>query len=107
AAKPCDGCVAEVTRADNFNTKFGLRTMKSLRETFLLVCGVLLTVLLTRLGAQAPQQGTTPAAPEQSPQAPREQNRQGRITFSVNQVVVPVAVRTGPEGWSPTCGGTN
>ena len=87
--------MAEVTRADNFNTKFGLRTMKSLRETFLLVCGVLLTVLLTRLGAQAPQQGTTPAAPEQSPQAPREQNRQGRITFSVNQVVVPVTVKDG------------
>ena len=87
--------MAEVTRADNFNTKFGLRTMKSLRETFLLVCGVLLAVLLTRLGAQAPQQGTTPAAPEQSPQAPREQNRQGRITFSVNQVVVPVTVKDG------------
>src|SRR5712691_2949115 len=69
--------------------------MKSLRETFLLVCGLLLTVLLTQLGAQAPQQGTTPAAPEQDPQAPPQQNRQGRITFSVNQVVVPVTVKDG------------
>ncbi|HEV1995703.1 MAG TPA: VWA domain-containing protein [Candidatus Acidoferrum sp.] len=69
--------------------------MKSLRKTFLLVCGLLLAAALTRLGAQAPQQGTTPAAPEQSPQAPPQENRQGRIIFSVNQVVVPVTVKDG------------
>ena len=83
----------KITRADN--SKFGLRTMKSLRKTFLLVGGVLLTVLLTQLGAEAPQQGATSAAPEQNPQAPPQQNRQGKITFSVNQVVVPVTVKDG------------
>src|ERR1700704_110084 len=91
----CDGCVAEVTRADEFNTKFGLRTMKSLRKTFPSVCGLLFAGLLTQLGAQAPQQGTTPAAPEQNPQTPAPPNRQGRITIPVNQVVVPVTVKDG------------
>ena len=50
-------------------------------------------MLLTQLGAQAPQQGTPPAAPEQNSQAPPQQNRQGKIVFSVNQVVVPVTVK--------------
>jgi Ca-activated chloride channel family protein len=85
--------VAEITRADNFNRKFGLRTMKSLRKTFPLVGGLLLAVLLTQLGAQAPQQGTTPAAPTQNPQAPPPQSAQGKIVFKVNQVVVPVTVK--------------
>jgi len=87
--------VAEVTRADKFIKKFGLRTMKSLRKTFPMVCGLLLAVLLTQLGAQAPQQGTTPAAPEQNPQSPAQPGRQGKIVFSVNQVVVPVTVKDG------------
>jgi len=87
--------VAEVTRADKFIKKFGLRTMKSLRKNFPLVCGLLLVVLLTQLGAQAPQQGTTPAAPEQNPQSPAQPGRQGKIVFSVNQVVVPVTVKDG------------
>jgi len=69
--------------------------MKSLRKTFPLVCGLLLVVLLTQLGAQAPQQGTTPAAPEQNPQSPAQPGRQGKIVFSVNQVVVPVTVKDG------------
>ena len=87
--------MAEVTRADKFIKKFGLRTMKSLRKTFPLVCGLLLAALLTQLGAQAPQQGTTPAAPEQNPQSPAQPGRQGKIVFSVNQVVVPVTVKDG------------
>ncbi len=87
--------MAEITRADKFIKKFGLRTMKSLRKTFPMVCGLLLAVLLTQLGAQAPQQGSTPAAPEQNPQAPAQQGRQGKIVFSVNQVVVPVTVKDG------------
>ena len=87
--------MAEVTRADKFIKKFGLRTMKSLRKTFPLVCGLLLAVLLTQLGAQAPQLGTTPAAPEQNPQSPAQPGRQGKIVFSVNQVVVPVTVKDG------------
>jgi VWFA-related protein len=69
--------------------------MKSLRKTFPSVCGLLFAGLLTQLGAQAPQQGTTPAAPEQNPQTPAPQNRQGRITIPVNQVVVPVTVKDG------------
>jgi Ca-activated chloride channel homolog len=67
--------------------------MKSLRKTIPLLCGLLLAVLLTQLAAQAPQQGTPPAAPEQNPQASAQQGRQGKITFSVNQVVVPVTVK--------------
>jgi VWFA-related protein len=87
--------VAEVTCADDFNTKFGLRTMKSLRKTFALVCGLLFAGLPTQLDAQAPQQGATPAAAEQNPQTPGPQNRQGRIIIPVNQVVVPVTVKDG------------
>src|SRR5947207_1033428 len=67
--------------------------MKSLRKTFLMVCG--LTVLLAQLGAQGPQPRTTPAAPGQNPPPLSQENRQGRITFSVNQVVVPVTVKDG------------
>src|SRR5258707_26327 len=82
-------------RADEFNTKFGLRTMKSLRKTFLPVWGLLLAAPLIQLLAQAPQQGATPApaAPQQSPDAPQQQNRQGKIIIPVNQVVVPVTVK--------------
>ncbi|PYU62824.1 MAG: hypothetical protein DMG55_02585 [Acidobacteria bacterium] len=58
-----------------------------------MVCG--LTVLLAQLGAQAPQPRTTPAAPGQNPPALAQENRPGRITFSVNQVVVPVTVKDG------------
>jgi len=87
--------VTEINRADEFNMKFGLRTMKSLRKTFLVVCGVLLAVPLIQLLAQAPQQGATPAAPQQNPDAPPQQNRQGKIIIPVNQVVVPVTVKDG------------
>ena len=72
-----------------------MRTMKSLRKIFPIVCGLLLAVLLTQLGAQAPQQGAAPAAPEQSPQAPASQNKQGKIILPVTQVVVPVTVKDG------------
>jgi len=85
--------VAEITDADNFTRKFGLRTMKSLRKTFPLVCGLLLAVLLAQLAAQAPQQGPTPAAPQQSPPSPAPQGGQGKIVFKVNEVVVPVTVK--------------
>jgi Ca-activated chloride channel homolog len=82
-------------RADEFNMKFGLRTMKSLRKTLLLVCGILLAAPLAQLLAQPPQQGATPAptAPQQTTDAPQQQNRQGKIIIPVNQVVVPVTVK--------------
>jgi VWFA-related protein len=67
--------------------------MKSLRKMILLVCGLLLAVLLTHLAAQEPQKGAAPAPPQQNPPASAPQNRQGRITFSVNEVVVPVTVK--------------
>jgi VWFA-related protein len=89
----CDGCVPEIPGVDNFIKKFGLRTMKSLRKTFPAVCGLLLAVLLTLLGAQAQQQGTTPAAPADNPQAPPQPNKQAKITVPVNEVVVPVTVK--------------
>src|SRR6267154_1688375 len=67
--------------------------MKSLRKTVLLVSGLLLAVFITRLGAQSPQQSGTPASQDQNQQAPAQPNRQGKITFSVNQVVIPVTVK--------------
>jgi Ca-activated chloride channel family protein len=85
--------VAKITRADNFNTKFGLRTMKSLRKTIPAVCGLLLAVLPTQLGAQDPQQSATPASPQQNPPTPPPQTGQGKITLKVNEVVVPVTVK--------------
>jgi len=99
--------VTEINRADEFNTKFGLRTMKSLRKTVLLVCGILLAVPLIQLLAQAPQQGATPTAPQQNPDAPPQQNRQGKIIIPVNQVVVPVTVKDGSGKLVADCGGTN
>jgi Ca-activated chloride channel homolog len=87
--------VTGFNRADEFNTKFGLRTMKSLRKTFLLVFGILLAAPLTQLLAQTPQPDATPAVPQQSPDAPPQQNRQGKITIPVNQVIVPVTVKDG------------
>lgn len=70
-----------------------MRTMKSLRKTLLLVCGIVLATLLTQRAAPAPQQGSTPAVGQQNAQTPAQQNRQGRITSFVNQVVVPVTVK--------------
>src|SRR5258708_4260900 len=69
--------------------------MKSLRKTVSLVCGLLLAAPLAPLLGQAPQQGATPAAPQQNPDAPPQQNRQGKIIIPVNQVVVPVTVKDG------------
>ncbi len=70
-----------------------MRPMKSLRKTLPLVCAILLAALLTQLGAQTPQQDTTPSAQQQSPPAPPPQSGQGKIVFKVNEVVVPVTVK--------------
>lgn len=69
--------------------------MKSLRKTFPVVCGLLLAALLTQLAAQSPQQGTSPTATEQNPQAPGQPNNQGKLVIKVNEVVVPVTVKDG------------
>ena len=70
-----------------------MRPMKSLRIILALVSAVLLPALLTRLGAQAPQQGAAPSTQQQSPPAPPAQSGQGKIVFKVNEVVVPVTVK--------------
>ena len=69
--------------------------MKSLRKTFPIVCFLLSAVLFTQLRAQSPQQTPAPPAPDQNQQTPVQPNKQGKITFSVNQVVVPVTVKDG------------
>lgn len=67
--------------------------MKSLRKTFPLVCALLLGAMLLQLDAQSSQQGEAPAAPAQAQTPTVQPNKQGKITFSVNQVVVPVTVK--------------
>jgi VWFA-related protein len=67
--------------------------MKSLRKTLPLVYPLLLSALLLQLHAQSPHQGGAPATPAQDQAPPVQPNKQGKITFSVNQVVVPVTVK--------------
>ncbi len=81
----CDGCVLVITRADNFNRKFGLRTMKSLRKTVLTAATLLLAASFAAMQAQQPRQDAPPPAPQASPQA--------RIRIPVDQVIVPVTVK--------------
>src|SRR5260370_39397938 len=80
----CDGCVLVITRADNFNRKFGLRTMKSLRKT-VLTATLLLAASFAAMQAQQPRQDAQPPAPQGTPQA--------RIRIPVDQVIVPVTVK--------------
>jgi Ca-activated chloride channel homolog len=70
-----------------------LRPMKSLRIILALFSAAPLAALLTQLGAQTPQQGSTPAAPAQSAPAIPQPSRQAKITVPVNEVVVPVTVK--------------
>ncbi|HKV61191.1 MAG TPA: VWA domain-containing protein [Candidatus Acidoferrum sp.] len=67
--------------------------MKSLRIILALFSAAPLAALLTQLGAQTPQQGTPPPAQQQTTSAPPLQSSQGKIIFSVNEVVVPVTVK--------------
>jgi Ca-activated chloride channel homolog len=88
--------VAEAAQADKFNTKFGLRSMKSLRKTMFMAAAMLLAALSTGVKAQQPQQGaaSAPAPQDSKPPAPQN-NRQGVIPIVVNQVIVPVTVKDG------------
>ncbi len=81
----CDGCVSGITRADNLNGKFGLRTMKSLRKTVLRAATLLLAAPFAAMNAQQPGQGAPPPAPQGAPQT--------RIRIPVDQVIVPVTVK--------------
>jgi VWFA-related protein len=85
-------------RAETFIAKFGLRTMKSLRKTVLLLGLATLAVACVPLLARTRQQGsappakaqTSPSSPQQSPQQPQQQ---AQVRVQVNQVVVPVTVK--------------
>jgi len=83
----------EAIRAAESDRKFGLRTMKSLRKSSLLAGVVLLSLSLTKLGAQAPEQGSTPASPAPGQQPAPQQGAPARITVPANLVVVPVTVK--------------
>ncbi len=81
----CDGCVSGITRADNLNGKFGLRTMKSLRKTVLTTATLLLAASFAAMKAQQLGQDAPPPAPQGGPQT--------RIRIPVDQVIVPVTVK--------------
>jgi Ca-activated chloride channel homolog len=66
--------------------------MKSLRKMLGLLCAVQL-VASPLLFAQAPQQGSASDPAAKNPQDPQQGSRQGRITVSTSQVVVPVSVK--------------
>jgi Ca-activated chloride channel homolog len=96
AAGQYDGCVAELARADNFNTKFGLRTMKSLRKTLLIAATLLVAAPFAGLMAQqSGQSGTSAPAPQNPPSFPQQGGAPATIRVPVNQVLVPVTVKDG------------
>jgi len=86
--------VAEIILADNINTKFGLRTMKSLRKTLLMAVTLLLAASFAELKAQPPQDSAASASPAQdTPSSPQHTGVQTRIRIPVDQVIVPVTVK--------------
>jgi Ca-activated chloride channel family protein len=87
--------VAEAAKAVKSNTKFGPRTMKSLRKTAFIAVAVLLAALSTGLQAQQPQPGARAPAPQDSKLPVPQNNRQVTIPVVVNQVIVPVTVKDG------------
>ena len=87
-------CAIESNRADAFNTKFGLRSMKSPRNTphllglaLLALASVPLLARPHRQSSASPAQAQTPTAPPQQPQQPPS------VRVQVNQVIVPVTVK--------------
>ena len=94
-----------LTQADNINTKFGPRTMKSLRKIAFVAGVVLLTLAHVPLRARAqqsaasqearpPQQGSAAPAQSQTPPQQSQQQPPG-IRTEVRQVIVPVTVKDG------------
>ena len=89
--------MADAARADNFNTKFDLRTMKSLRKTVLMLAILFLPAFFAELKAQRPQDGAGGASTAQdAPSSPQQSGAQTRIRIPVNQVIVPVTVKDPP-----------
>src|SRR5437762_6755085 len=69
-------CLIESNRADASNTKFGLRTMKSLRKTILLLGLAPLALVSAPLLAQQDRQSSAPPAPAQTPAPAAQQPQQ-------------------------------
>src|SRR5216684_3122332 len=89
-----EGCAAEITRADNFNTKSGLRTMKSLRKTVFVVTILFSAAPFAAMKAKQPRQAAGGASTAQdSPSSPQQNGAQARIRIPVNLVIVPVTVK--------------
>jgi VWFA-related protein len=89
-------CLIESNRADASNTKFGLRTMKSLRKTILLLGLAPLALVSVPLLAQQDRQSSAPPAPAQTPAPAAQQPQQPPgVRVQVNQVLVPVTVKDG------------
>jgi len=89
-------CLIESNRADASNTKFGLRTMKSLRKTILLLGLAPLALVSAPLLAQQDRQSSAPPAPAQTPAPAAQQPQQPPgVRVQVNQVLVPVTVKDG------------
>ena len=89
-------CVIESNRADTFNTKFGLRTMKSLRKTLLLLGLAPLALVSAPLLARQHRQSSAPPAQAQTPSPASQQPQQPPgVRVQVNQVLVPVTVKDG------------
>lgn len=85
-------CAIESDRADTFNWKFDLRTMKSLRETVVLLGLATLALVSVPLLARPNRQSSASPAQAQTPQQPQQQPG---VRVQVNQVVVPVTVKDG------------
>lgn len=85
-------CAIESDRADTFNWKFDLRTMKSLRETIVLLGLATLALVSVPLLARPHRQSSASPAQAQTPQQPQQQPG---VRVQVNQVVVPVTVKDG------------
>ena len=78
------------------NTKFGLRKMKSLRKTFLLLGLAPLALLSLPLLARPKRQSSAPPAQAQTPSPASQQPQQPPgLRVQVNQVIVPVTVKDG------------
>jgi VWFA-related protein len=78
------------------NTKFGLRKMKSLRKTFLLLGLAPLALLSLPLLARPRRQSSAPPTPAQTPSpAPQQPQQPPGLRVQVNQVIVPVTVKDG------------
>jgi VWFA-related protein len=87
-------CAIESNRADAFNTKFGLRTMKSLRKTALLLgLAPLALVSVPLLARPHRQSSASPAQPQTSSPPPQQPQQPPSVRVQVNQVIVPVTVK--------------